>query len=197
MKGCSGGTLELYNNYLCLKINPMYLALTFEVLKYLLPAIVLYFTAKLLVQAYLKNEELKRAAAQSPERDQITLPLKIQAYERLILFLERIAPVQMLNRLLKAGMSGQLLQITLLQMIREEFEHNVAQQIYISSSGWALIKKAKEEVILLINKTASEIGPDSSGHDLAKKIIENWGRLKDNPVQAAIDQLKSEVQKII
>jgi hypothetical protein len=151
----------------------------------------------MIIRAYMKNEEMKRAAARSPEKDQITLPLKLQAYERLILFLERMSPAQVVNRSLQAGMSMQQLQITLLQVIREEFDHNVAQQVYVSMQGWALTKKAKEEVTLLINKTASELGPDATGHDLAKNILENWGQIEGNPIQAAIDQLKSEVERIL
>jgi hypothetical protein len=175
----------------------MVLALTFEVLKFVLPAIVLFFTVRLIVLAYLKNEELKRSAAGKPQLSQITLPLRLQAYERLILLLERMTPGQVLHRTLQPGMTAFDLQIALTQAIREEFDHNVTQQIYISSTGWALTKKAKEEFILLINKIASEMNSDASSHDLAKNILETWGQLEENPVQAAIDKLKSEVEEIL
>jgi hypothetical protein len=170
----------------------MFLALTFEVLKFVLPAIVLYFTVKLIVQAYLKNEEQKRSAVISPQASQVTLPLRLQAYERLVLFLERITPGQVLHRTMQPGMTAYQLQILLIQVIREEFEHNVTQQIYVSPAAWALIKNAKEEVLLLINKKASESGSDASSQDLAKIILENWGQMDDNPVQIAIDKLKLE-----
>jgi hypothetical protein len=175
----------------------MVLALVFEVLKYVLTALVLLFIVYMVVRAFMKNEELKRASVHYPEKDQITLPLKLQAYERLILFLERIAPAQVVNRTLEAGMGSKHLQIMLLQVIREEFDHNVAQQLYISTPGWALTKKAKEEVIFLINKTASELDPDATGHELAKNILENWGQIEGNPIQSAIDQLKSEVDGLL
>jgi hypothetical protein len=175
----------------------MMIALVFDVLKYVFTALVLLFIVNMVVRAYLKNEELKRASARNPEKDQIMLPLKLQAYERLILFLERMAPAQVVYRSLQAGISAKLLQMALLQVIREEFDHNVAQQIYISTPGWALTKTAKEEVILLINKTASELGPDATGHELAKNILENWVQLDENPVQAAIDRLKSEVEALL
>jgi hypothetical protein len=175
----------------------MILALTIEVLKYFLPAVVLYFIVKLIVQAYLKNEELKRSAAASPQVSQITLPLRLQAYERLILLLERITPGQLLYRTIQPGITAINLQMMLLQVIREEFEHNVAQQIYVSTEGWELLKKAKEEIILAINTKASELNPDATGHDLATNILQSWGQLEANPVQSAIDQLKSEVEAIL
>ncbi len=174
----------------------MLLALTFEVIKFLLPAIVLYFTVHLIVRAYLKNEEMKRAVMHNPEKDRITLPLRLQAYERLILLLERMTPAQLISRTLQPGMTAGSLHLTLLQVTREEFEHNVAQQIYVSSDGWLLTKKAREEVILLINKKAAETGPDATASDLAKNILESWGELDENPIQTAIEVLKVEVVEL-
>ena len=174
----------------------MILALTFEVLKFLLPAVVLYFIARLFVQSYLKNEERKREEIKSAGSNQITLPLRLQAYERLILLLERITPAQAINRALQPGMTAFHLQMLLIQNIREEFEHNVAQQIYVSPSGWALIKSAREETIRLINTCAGETDAGAGGSELAKIILERWAQLDQNPVQLAIDQLKAEVRQV-
>lgn len=175
----------------------MILALTFEILKYLLPALVLYFIARLIVQAYLKNEVEKREAGKRPGNGHTTLPLRLQAYERLILLLERITPAQAINRALQPGMTTYNLQLILVQNIREEFEHNVAQQIYISSSGWAMIKSAKEEIIHMIYISAAETDANADAAELAKKLLESWGQLDQNPVQIAIDQLKAEVRQVL
>ncbi len=175
----------------------MILPLTFEILKYLLPAIVLYFTARLIVQAYLQNEDKKRADIKNSNSGQTTLPLRLQAYERLTLLLERISPAQAINRALQPFITAYQLQLSLVQNIREEFEHNVAQQIYISPSGWAMIKSAKEEIIHFINSSASEIDAGAAAGELAKILLEKWGRLDQNPVQIAIDQLKAEVRQIL
>jgi hypothetical protein len=175
----------------------MILPLTFEILKYLLPAIVLYFTARLIVQAYLKNEDDKRADIKKSTGGQTTLPLRLQAYERLTLLLERISPAQAINRALQPGMTVYMFQLLLIQNIREEFEHNVAQQIYISPSGWTMIKSAKEEIIRLINTSAAGVDAGAAAGELAKILLEKWGRLDQNPVQIAIDQLKAEVRQIL
>lgn len=174
----------------------MFLALTFELLKFLLPAVVLYFIARLIVQAYLQNEEKKRTESRNSTGNQTTLPLRLQAYERLILLLERITPAQAVNRAMQPGMTAYHLQVILVQNIREEFEHNVAQQIYVSASGWAMIKSAKEEIIRLINTTAAEIDAGENAGELAKLLLERWAQLDQNPVQLAIDQLKAEVRQV-
>jgi hypothetical protein len=175
----------------------MILALTFEILKYLLPAVVLYFIVRLIIRAYLENEEKKRTVSKNSGTSQDTLQLRLQAYERLILLLERITPSQVVNRALQPGMTVYHLQMMLLQVIREEFDHNVAQQIYVSPSGWAMIKTAKEEIILLINSSAAETDAGAGGGDLARQILERWAKLDQNPVQIAIDQLKAEVRQIL
>jgi hypothetical protein len=172
----------------------MILSSILGILSYLIPSLVIFFTVKLVVDAYLKNEEKKREELKTTGNSQVTLPLRLQAYERLILLLERITPSQVINRALQAGMSTYHFQLLLVQNIREEFEHNVAQQIYVSPAGWAMVKSAKEEIIMLINTTASET--DAGAAELAKTILERWAQHEQNPVQLAIDQLKAEVRQI-
>lgn len=174
----------------------MILALIFEVLAYLLPALVLFLIARIIVKAYMRNEDKKRMESRNTGSSQITLPLRLQAYERLILLLERMAPAQAINRALQPGMTTYHLQAMMIQNIREEFEHNVAQQIYVSAPGWAMIKSAKEETTLLINTCAAETDAGSGAGDLARTILERWAQLEYNPVQAAIDQLKAEVRQV-
>jgi hypothetical protein len=175
----------------------MFLTQTVEVLKFLLPAIVLYFTVRMAIKAYYKNEEKKTNEAKRPDTSSIVLPLQLQAYERFILLLERMTPAQAINRAMQPGMTTYLLQMILIQSIREEFEHNAAQQIYISQKGWVLVKTAKEEVIHMINSSATKIEASSPAGELARNIFERWAEIDHNPVQAAIDQLKAEVSGLI
>jgi hypothetical protein len=174
----------------------MFLVTISEILKYLLPSIVLYFIVRLVLNAYIKNEEKKREELKTAGNSQVTLPLRLQAYERLILLLERITPNQVINRALQPGMTTYHFQLLLVQNIREEYEHNVAQQIYVSPAGWSMIKSAKEEIIRLINTIASETAAGAGAGDLAKTILERWAQLEQNPVQIAIDQLKAEVRQL-
>ena len=130
------------------------------------------------------------------EEQKIILPLRLQAYERIILFLERISPNNMIMRLNKPEMSSVQLQSALIKTIREEFEYNLSQQLYISLKGWELVKNAKEETIKLINVASGKIPETASAGELVK-IIFDLALEKDRlPVDVAIDEIKKEIQKI-
>src|SRR5687767_8976984 len=105
-----------------------------EVLKILLPCLVVAGTAYFLIDKHLRNEDRKRASQFRAESQKTTLPLRLQAYERVVLYLERIAPNSIIMRTYKTGMSARLLQADLVKAIREEYEHNMAQQIYLSAN---------------------------------------------------------------
>ena len=167
-----------------------------EVLKFFLPSLVLLFIARMILQAYLGNEALKREEARKSGNRQITLPLRLQAYERLVLLLERITPAHAVTRVLQPGMTAIQFQILLTQNIREEFEHNMVQQIYVSAQAWAMIKSAKEEVIRLINTLAAETDSKATANDLAMIIIERSAEWDKNPVQVALMQVKQEAGEL-
>jgi hypothetical protein len=164
------------------------------VIKFLIPAVLLYFAVRYAVKGYLDNEEKKRKENRESFNLQTAFPLRLQAYERLILLMERIMPPQVVNRMIQPGLSAFQFQKVLIQGIREEYEHNVAQQLYISREGWLLVRAAKEELIRLINTTAAEAGADSPAGEMAKILLERWAKMDENPLQLAIDRLKDEAR---
>ncbi len=101
-------------------------------------------------------------------------PLRLQAYERAILFLERISPENLIMRVNKSGFTCQQLQSELMQTIRSEFEHNLSQQIYISHGAWEMLKIARGRTIQLINSLAEKIPKDSPSINLSKAIWNRW-----------------------
>jgi hypothetical protein len=130
------------------------------------------------------------------EGQKIILPLRLQAYERIILFLERISPNNLILRLNKPEMSSVQLQSALVKVIREEFEYNLSQQLYISLKAWELVKNAKEETIKLINVASGKIPETASSGELAKIIFDLSLETEILPVNVAIDEIKIEIQKI-
>ena len=124
-------------------------------------------------------------------------PLQIDAVQRLVLFLERIAPNNMVMRLLNPGMPARAFQQKLLDNIRSEYEHNLAQQVYISSESWEIVKQSKEEVIKIINMAATKLEDSSAAGDLAQKIFEISAQLKNQPTDHAIEILKQELRRAI
>jgi hypothetical protein len=127
---------------------------------------------------------------------EITLPLRLQAYERMCLFLERITPSNLLLRLAPSAMSSLELQQILLQEIRDEYNHNVAQQLYMSTRAWEQITNAMNETVAAINQSASEVSAEAAPSDLAKKIFSHVIEKEVQPSAHALKVLKEEIREL-
>ena len=131
------------------------------------------------------------------EKQKHLFPLKLQAYERIVLFMERIEPSNLVMRSKTSDMTAQQLHGTLLNNIREEYEHNVSQQIYISDNAWNLTKQAKEETINIINLAANTVDTNGNSNDLTRAIFQKMMVLPKSPSQIALDYLKAEIKEVI
>lgn len=167
-----------------------------EILKYTLPALVVFLTAYYLIRSFMKNEDRKRKHDLTMNQKDSILPLRLQAYERLILLLERLSPDSLVMRTSKLNLTVADLQNELISTVRQEFEHNIAQQTYVSNQAWEQVKTARNKVIKLINESAADIKPDSRGIILSKRILENAMELENPPAQVALQFLKKEVQEL-
>jgi hypothetical protein len=165
-----------------------------EILKYTVPALIVFFTVQVMLKSWSKNEDKRRKSEFNMHISDDILPVRLQAYERSILLLERISPNSMILRLSRSDYTARQLQQELLSGITSEFEHNIAQQTYISTEAWEKIKTARNQVINLINETAKEVKPDAAGPTLGKLILERLTELNNPPSQVAIDYLKQEVK---
>ncbi len=163
--------------------------------KILLPASVVLYAMYLLVRSFIIKEiELKKLEIRTRSIETI-LPNRLQAYERMCLFLERISPPNMLLRLNNSGYSAREFHKLLLDEIRNEYNHNVSQQIYMSEDVWNMIKNAKEDLTILINEASSNMGAEASSLDLARKIFELTLEKKVEPLGHALSELKKEIQQ--
>lgn len=150
-----------------------------------------------LLKSFIEREEKLQLLSIKKENQRITLPLRLQAYERLVLFLERISLSRLLLRLIEPGMNIQKLQNSLIQNIRDEFEHNLSQQIYISETSWEWIKKVVEDTIQLINTSASALPVDSPASELATILLETENAGKGPQIHKVIGQLHAEAQFLL
>ena len=98
--------------------------------------------------------------------------LQLQAYERLILLCERIALPNLISRVNQPGVSGKDMQMMLTHTIRQEFEHNITQQLYVSTEAWEAVRNLKEQNIHIINQVSSILPADVSGADLNRQLLE-------------------------
>lgn len=169
----------------------------FYILMAVLPSTVVFLTSYFIFKRFTDNEYNKLNAELKSKNQSITVPLRLQAYERLSMFLERIHPNSLVIRTFKPGMSARLLQAELLKAIRAEFEHNLSQQIYVSPTLWQAVKMSKEETIKIINIASTRISDDANGADLSKVILEMIGKLENTPSDFSLDVLKKEVKKIL
>lgn len=164
-----------------------------EILKYVLPAIVVFFTSYLILKNQT-DENLSKIRLELRQQSlNVISPIKLQAYERLVLFLERISPQQLILSDNQPGISAVALKFTMIGHIQQEFNYNLSQQIYISNQAWNVIRVVKEQVIGLINSCASELPENASSTDLSKAIIEKLMANGEQPTEKAINFLKAEV----
>ena len=167
-----------------------------EILKYTIPALIVFFTTFFFLRAWGKQEDKRRSHEFNMQMKDDIIPVRLQAYERIILLLERISPESILLRLNRNGMTASQLQSELISSIRQEFEHNLAQQTYISTEAWERVQTARNQIVNIINASASELKEGASGSTLGKLVLEKVMELKTPPAQAAIAFLKQEVQDI-
>lgn len=163
--------------------------------KILIPASVVLYAAYLLVRSFIQKEiDLKRLEVRGRSIETV-LPNRLHAYERMTLFLERMAPQNLLVRLNSAAIPAREFHQQLLAEVRSEYNHNVSQQVYIGEEVWELIKSAKEDLIVTINDSAQEVGDGATSLDLSKKIFEKTITKSIDPLAHALSELKKEIQR--
>ncbi len=164
-----------------------------EILKYILPAVVVFFTAYYIMRNQ-SQETLQKLAMETRKQNQnLITPVRLQAYERMVLFLERISPNQLIINLNQPTMSAHALRADMLATVNQEFAYNISQQVYVSAQAWNVIKVVKEQVIQLINAHYERMPEHAMAPDLSRAIIETLMKGETQPTQKAIDFLKAEL----
>ncbi len=166
-----------------------------EILKYTLPSVVVFATAYYGIKMFLDREDKNKKFEIVANRQKIITPMRLQAYERVILFLERISPESLILRVQEAGISAKELQIMMLHNIRTEFEHNLSQQIYISNEAWEMVKMAKENMVKLVNIAATRVEAETSAMELSRVILDMFLQVENPPLVVAIEKVKKEISE--
>ncbi|HCC71700.1 MAG TPA: hypothetical protein DEQ09_11190 [Bacteroidales bacterium] len=168
-----------------------------EILFVTIPAFLVMLTAYLLIRKTIENDRERRRHEIVLQNSGTITPIRLQAYERLTLFLERISMESLIMRTNKQGMDSKKLHTAMLSTIRSEYEHNLAQQIYVSPQVWEVIKSARSNTIKLINTIAEKIPPTASGSDLSKNLLETVMEMDHEPAKVALDFLKKEISRML
>ena len=167
-----------------------------EILKYILPSLVVAGVAYFILKEFLKTGNIKQQTEIKLANQNLITPIRLQAYERVVLFLERNSPNNLVIRTNKPNMTAFELQTSLIKTIRDEFDHNLSQQLYISAQAWDLVKNAKEDLIKTINTAASQTQENSTSANLGQIIFELSLKQKNSPNKIALDFLKKEIKTI-
>ena len=171
--------------------------LFFEILKIILPAGLVFAAAYLIIKRFLDAERDRRDMENRRANQAATTPLRLQAYERIVIFLERISPSSLVVRVNRQGLTAHQLHLELIKTVKSEYEQNISQQIYMSYNSWELVKNAKEEIIKVINLTATKVDHNSTGNELAMAILNVAANIgKKLPTDVAIEYIKKEVNNL-
>lgn len=165
-----------------------------EIISYTIPAIITGVIALYFFKYHISNEEKRRNFLLQKEKQNIALPLRLQAYERLALFLERISPSKILVRVKPTGNNSTNYQNKLIQNIEQEFEHNLTQQIYVTDKCWNAIVTSKNALIQIIRASAADKEIENATQ-LREKIIQDSLK-NESPTNIAVSFLKNEVKKL-
>ncbi len=168
-----------------------------ELLKYIVPSIIVLITSLLITKWFLKSEAEQRKQEFLLNKNKDILPTRLAAYERITLFLERINAESIIIREQTRNQNVTQFQGHLLAVIRQEYEHNVAMQVYLPSSTWLLVKNAKEEMIRLINISAGKVKPNEPSIMLGKTMLEFYQNETSFHFKKALDTLKNDVQTFL
>ena len=137
----------------------------------------------------MKEAEKKLAADQKPPADGLpSRQLQLQAYERLILLTDRIALPTLIQRVNQPGLSAREMQSLLTLSIRQEFEHNITQQLYVSPEAWDAVRNYKDQNLLIVNQVGSFLPEGAGGNDLNRQLLD---LLMQNP-KASLQNVVSE-----
>jgi len=151
------------------------------------------------VRDWMKKRKTNVPQTATPDagRSSITLPLRLQAYERLVVFIERISPEQLVYRLGKIDLLASELYALMVQDIREEFAHNVSQQIYVSQVAWDAVVHAKEYMISQLNLLIGQLPAEARSADLCRQLLSHYLQQQPSPLQVALDVLRKEARKLM
>lgn len=169
-----------------------------ELLKYVIPSLVVLLSSYLIVQRFLVTDLKRKQTALLHESQNVTLPLRLQAYERLALFLERISPRQLIPRVYDPSMNVAALRQAIHLSISAEFEHNLSQQIYVSKQVWETVKNVREQELNMVHQIAEQLNADAPARDLHARILEFIGNAdNDMPIDVALEIIRDEAKSVL
>jgi hypothetical protein len=170
--------------------------LLLDVLKYTVAGLGVVCLAYYLIKPHLDRSEAMQILELKKAVSNQTLPLRLQAYERVVLFIERVNPASMLIRLNGNEYSASELHSMVVTEIRNEYQHNVTQQIYVSARAWGIVRRVKDDTMSIVTNAVKGLPADASGLDLSRTILTHLSKLEENPYDMATTMIRKDLEDI-
>jgi len=146
---------------------------------------------------FILNKKQKVIAGEGSEGFS-SRPLQLQAYERLVMLSERIALPGLISRINQPGLTAKQMQLLLLENIKQEYEYNMTQQIYVSPVAWEAVKNLKEQTMLIVNQVSAAMPSDSTGNDLNRVLLDVMMKQQKGQLHAIVlEALNYEARKLM
>ena len=169
--------------------------LLFSLVKIIIAIGLLLISSLVILRYYFSHKKEPVPLQPQGEEQRIILPIRLQACERIVLFLDRIALNNLIMRINRPEMNTLQFQAALVGTIREEFEYNLSQQLYISSKAWGMVRNAKEETIRLINTASMKVSEDAPSAEMVRILLDLVLSEEKSAVDIAMEEVKREIQK--
>jgi hypothetical protein len=177
-------------------VEPTWGYVFMDIIKTTIPALIVFFTVYYIGKQFYKNQETQKLIDDRSEHRDKTMNIKLLAFERLVLFCDRIDVVNLALRLSGKDQTAKSMMQGMLISIQKEYEHNLAQQIYVSSKLWEVISAAKTSTIKLISAAKSEVADEATDEELLQVIMEKMQEVDLNPSEYAKRALRAEAEHL-
>ena len=164
-----------------------------DIIKYTVSGLGVVWIAFYLIKPYFdRSEQIQLLEFKKAVSNQ-TLPLRLQAYERIVLFIERVNPANMLIRINAQDYTAAELNSIIITEIRNEYQHNVTQQVYVSSRAWAVVKRVKDDTLNIVTTAIKALPENASGLELGKTILVQLSQVEENPYEIGAELIRKDL----
>lgn len=167
----------------------------FDVIKYFVAGMCIFGAIYYILKPQQERAEKFQLLEFRKSLNAQTLPLRLQAYERVVLFIERTNPANMLIRLDSTSYSAAELHNIIMSEIRNEYQHNVTQQIYVSSRAWGILRRVKDDTMSIITNAKKGLPDHATGMDLSRVVLTHLSQLENNPYDIALAVVREDMEE--
>lgn len=166
-----------------------FFAVLLEIVKTTVPALIVFLTVYYMMKTFFTNQRAMKQMELNNSAKKTTVPMRLQAYERLSLLCERISVPNLVLRLRKEDMTVNDLRMSMLISIQKEIEYNITQQVYVGENLWQIVKLSRDQVTTIINEVAAKLPADATGADYARALLVVSGQ-----TESALDRAQSAIK---